>query len=100
MEYRKRMIQTLYVLAEARENTFMQIINLATEGEMKDIHNVFEIGDHFVFELGHFENMADANVQKLVQLYKDIENTYFDLMDLNSIDQKEVDDYSPIEPAI
>lgn len=100
MEYRKRMIQTLYVLAEARENTFMQIINLATEGEMKDIDKVFEIGDQFVFELGHFENMADTNVQKLVQLCKDIESTYFDLMDLNSIDQKEVDDYSPIEPAI
>lgn len=48
MEYRKRIIETLCALSEARETTFMQIINLAMEGEMKDIDSAFEVGDHFV----------------------------------------------------
>ena len=95
MEYKERIIETLYVLSDAREKTFMQIINLAMEGEMNDIHNAFEVGDHFVFELSHFDNMADTNVRKLAELCKLIESTYFDIMDLNSIDQKEVDGYSP-----
>lgn len=100
MEYRKRIIETLCVLSEVRETTFTKIINLATVGEMKDIDNAFETGDSFVFELGHFENMDDINVNKLVQLCKNIESTYFDLMDLNSIEQMEVDDYSPSDPAL
>jgi methanogenic corrinoid protein MtbC1 len=93
MEYKKRLIQTLCVLSDARETTFMQIINLAMEGEMKDIHNAFEVGDHFVFELSHFENMGDTNLQKLVELCKHIESTYFDILNLNSIDQNEVNEH-------
>jgi len=93
MEYKNRLIETLGVLTEVREKTFLQLINLAMENELKEIHEAFEIGEGFTFELSHFEGLTDTNVQKLVALCKNIESTYFDLMDLNGVNENEIEKY-------
>ena len=90
MEYKDRLIETLGILTELREKTFMQLLNLAMENEMKEIHEAFEVGDSFTFELSHFEGLTDTNVQKLVELCKMIEDTYSNILDLNGIDEEEV----------
>ena len=93
MEYKERIIETLVALSEARELTFMQLLNIAMENELKDIDNAFTVGDKFVFELSHFEGLTDTNVVKLVELCKNIESTYFDMMDLNGIDDADITQY-------
>ena len=90
MEYKNRLIETLGILTEVREKTFLQLINLAMENELKEIHEAFDIGEGYTFELSHFEGLTDSNVQKLVELCKNIEDTYFSLMDLNGIKENEI----------
>jgi len=93
MEYKERLIETLSVLSEIREKTFMQLLNLAMENELKEIDDAFEEGDKFVFELSQFEGLTDTNVQKLVDLCKNIESAYYDMIDLNGINEEEIDKF-------
>lgn len=78
-------------LIETREIIFSQIINLAMNGEMKEIDNVFEIGETYNFTLKHFDNTKDINVKKLVNLCKKTEQTIFTIMDLNGINENEIE---------
>lgn len=93
MEYKNRIIETLGILSEVREKTLLQIINLAMENELKEINDAFDIGEGFTFELSHFEGLTDSNVQQLVALCKNIEGTYFNLMDLNGINEAEIEKF-------
>lgn len=88
--YRNYVVSSLRALRDAREILFGQVLNLASSGEMKEIMDSFEFGDSFQFELKHFEDMQDPNIQRLVALIKDIETTYFDLLDENEVDEEEV----------
>lgn len=85
-----QIIETLENLIKARDIVFSQIVNLAMSGEMKEIENVFEIGEEYSFSLSHFKEVKDINVQKLVALCKQMEQTFFTIMDLNGISENEI----------
>lgn len=87
---REKMLEVLENLIEAREIIFTQIVNLAMSGELKHIENAFDVGDKYDFKLKHFESIDDINVQKLIKLCKNMEETIFAIMDLNGISENEV----------
>jgi hypothetical protein len=91
MEYRNQIIENLNNLIRVRGIILFQIINLAMSTEYKDLDNMFEVGEIFTFELSHFEDMNDVNIQKLVSLCKNTEATISTLMNLNNIQEEELD---------
>lgn len=91
MENRKlEIIEVIESLVEARDIIFTQIVNLAMSGEMSHIESAFDIGETYNFTLSHFEDVEDINVQKLVSLCKNAEETVFSLMNLNGINENEI----------
>ncbi len=63
------------------------------DNDLKDIDAAFETGDVYVFELSQFEDLTDPNLQKLAQLFKSIEKTFFNMIDLNQIDEEDIENY-------
>mgnify|MGYP001608353001 FL=1 len=57
---------------------------------LKHLENAFDVGDEYDFKLKHFETVEDINVQKLVRLCKNTEETIFTIMDLSGISENEV----------
>lgn len=87
---RKKILEVIQNLIEAREIIFTQIVNLSMSGELKHLENAFDVGDEYDFKLKHFEIIEDTNVQKLVKLCKNTEETIFTILDLNGISENEV----------
>ena len=88
--HREKILEVLENLIEAREIIFTQIVNLAMSGEMKHLEDIVDVGETYDFNLKHFETVEDINVQKLVKLCKNTEETIFTIMDLNGISENEV----------
>ena len=89
-EHRKQIIETIENLIQVRDIIFTEIVGLSLSGEMKHSENAFDIGDEYSFVLAHFEDVQDINVQKLVALCNNIEQTIFSLMKINGINDNEV----------
>lgn len=90
LTYREQTIEIITNLIKARNIIFEQIINLAMSNELDHLEGAFDDGDIYSFSLTHFENVEDVNVQKLVQLCRNAENTVFTIMDFNTINKDEV----------
>lgn len=88
--YRNRVIESLQLLGEIRNQLFTQIVNIASDGELKEILNVFEEGDYYDFEMDQFENSSDVNILKLMQLCKDIEVTFDSIQNMNAVGDEEI----------
>lgn len=87
---RKKILEVLENMIEAREIIFTQIVNLAMSGEMNHLEDAFDIDDKYSFKLKHFKSVEDINVKKLVKLCKNVEETIFSIMDLNGISENEI----------
>ena len=88
---RDTIIECIKYLMEVRELFFSKIINIEMTGDLKDINEVFSIGEVFQFEIAHIETSQDSNVQKLTSLYKQLDQTIDTIMNLNAISQEDID---------
>lgn len=88
---RDTIIECIKYLMEVRELFFSKIINIEMTGDLKDIDEVFSIGEVFQFELAHIETSQDHNVQRLTSLFKQLDQTIDTIMNLNSISQEDID---------
>lgn len=88
--YRNRVIETLVLLGEIRNQLFTQIVNIASDGEMKEILNVLKEGDYYTFEMDQFENSSDANIVRLMALCKEIEDTFDSIQNVNAVADEEI----------
>ena len=75
----------------SKRTIFSKIINIEMTGDLKDINEVFSIGEVFQFEIAHIETSQDSNVQKLTSLYKQLDQTIDTIMNLNAISQEDID---------
>lgn len=76
-------------IVDARHELFSSLIGVAMSGEYKELDEAFEEGDVFNFELEHFSNSKDVNVQKLHELIRKMEETYVSLLNLNGMSEAE-----------
>ena len=75
-DYRHYIIKTLETLEDSHGYIFAELLNLASTGEMKDIMSAFEEGDMYDFKYEHFEDLQDANIQKLLAVLKHLEQAF------------------------
>ncbi|MEJ5056163.1 hypothetical protein [Sphingobacterium sp. MYb382] len=100
MVYRYRVIETLHLLEDIRNQVFVQLVNLASDGELRETMELFEEGDYYTFELDHFENLNDVNVNKLLSLCKELEVIFESIQNMNAVRLEEIqrgEDTSPYE---
>ena len=90
--YRKQIIKTINKLIKARGKLLGLIISLAFTKEYKHLQDSFDIGDIYTFSLKQFEGAEDINLQNLVKLCKQHEKTISELININNIDDREIDE--------
>lgn len=90
MLYRNSVIESLQLLENVRNQVFTQIVNIAANGEMKEVLDVFEEGDYYTFDIDQFEDSTDVNIQKLFHLCKNIEGIYDSLLNVNAVGDEEL----------
>ena len=88
LKYKHEIEETLNTLVSQRHIIFERALNVAMNGVLKGINDVFENSDIYEFELNHLDNSSDTNLQLLVDLIKSIEKTTESIANLNSIDLK------------
>ena len=71
--------QTSSELDQIKNQLFTNLINLAMSGELQNINAVFDEGDLFQFELGHFKDSKDINIKILIDLLEKMEETIVEL---------------------
>lgn len=76
-------------IVDARHELFSSLIGVAMSGEYKELDEAFEKGDIFNFELAHFSESKDVNVQELYELIQKLEETYVSLLNLNGMSEAE-----------
>ena len=92
MEYRKQLIDSCITLQIADRELFIAALNLAMSGELKEVNEVFDTGDVFKFEWGHFDNCSDVNLAKIVKVHQSISSTLESLININNITDRELSD--------
>ncbi|GHB52815.1 MULTISPECIES: hypothetical protein [Mongoliitalea] len=88
--YREQLINSINELWEARVKVFGCIVSLAMTNHLKEINDAFEIGDVFEFQYAHFEDIDDSNIQSMIALCKEMDDTISRLMNINGIGKDEV----------
>lgn len=90
--HRFQLAKTVYYLEKTHELLFEQIINLSMAGEYRELQSVFEVGDTFEFSMEHFDDMQDADVNKLRRLCKKSEKMLFHLIEKYQLTDEEVEE--------
>ncbi|MEZ0538079.1 hypothetical protein [Fibrella arboris] len=88
--YREQLVDIINSLCEAREIVFGQIVNFGMQNELKEIDEVFAVGDTYNFSIEHFETSNDTNLVKVFELCKKIQETVESLMNLNLIEEEDL----------
>ena len=88
--YRKRLIETINILLESEEQFFSASVYLLLSGELKEIDEVFEVGDVYEFNLNHFKTSDDVNVKQMSELIEKIRGTVEFLMNVNNINDDDL----------
>ena len=89
--YRKRLITAYKNLLAFKTDIFTDALNIAMAGDMKEVNEAFEEGDVFTFSIEHLENSNDANLQKLVTILKQMDDTLASLANMNAIQESELE---------
>lgn len=87
-EYRNELIKTVNSLNESKEALLLRIVNIAMEGDFKDIADTFENGDVYEFNIEQFKNSNDFNLNNMVLLYKTIEENIDTIINLNKLEDE------------
>ena len=90
-EYKEKIRESIKVLVDLRHTVFTSALNILMKGEFKEIDEVFGTGDIYTFSLNHLDNSSDINVQRLVDLIKNIETTTESIININGFDIKQFD---------
>ncbi len=90
--YQQSIIDTIQQLQEAGDQVFTQALNIAMNGERKDLNDRFEVGDEVRFYLEDLEAVNDPNVQHLVALLGRIQETMDSLRNINGLNENDEED--------
>lgn len=90
MLYRNSVIESLQLLENVRNQVFTQIVNIAANGEMKEMLDIFDEGDYYTFDIDQFDGSNDVNIQKLLYLCRNIEGIYDSIQNVNAVRGEEL----------
>lgn len=90
--YREKIILAYRAMLETHEELIDRIINVGMCGEFAEINQVFKEGDTYKFNLEQFRGTDDANLNLLLKLFDELEETMNSLVNLNGITEEELED--------
>ena len=90
MLYRTSVIESLQLLENVRNQVLTQVVNIASNGELKDVLDIFEEGDSYTFDMDQFEESTDININKLMNLCKTIAVVYDSIQNVNAVRNEEL----------
>lgn len=88
--YRESIIEAARLLGEMENRLFTAMVNTGMCGVHKEIHQSFEQGDVFDFEISMFEDTGDANLEQFVGLLKKVASCRAALKNLNGLEDDEL----------
>lgn len=91
--YREKLLMTYNRLVEMHEELLTRIINVGMTGELEEINQVFEKDDTFEFNKEMFRESNDQNLNLLLGLHDNLEDTMNSFANLNNITQEELDKF-------
>ncbi len=90
--YREKIIMSYLYLQSMRDGLLDNIINVAMSGEYKSISDTFSLGDSYEFDLLQFRDTDDASLNKLIDVYDEMDAAMDSLINLNVITDQEIED--------
>ena len=91
--YREKLIMTYRELLKFDEELLARIINVGMTGELVDINETFQKNDIFQFDKEMFRGTKDQNLNMLLDLHDDLEETMNTFANINNITSEELDDF-------
>ncbi|MRX45832.1 hypothetical protein [Pedobacter puniceum] len=73
-DYKFQVLKTIEALEEIESILYTRMLNLAAEGELKEISDAFEVGDVVPFKYEDLKNIQDPNVNLLMNIFNDVVN--------------------------
>ncbi|TDN87091.1 hypothetical protein DET49_11445 [Salegentibacter sp. 24] len=92
--YREKIILSYRVLLKTHQKFQERIINVGMTGEFAEVNTVFQPGDTYNFDLDQFRGTNDINLNTLLALFDELENSMNNLASINGITEKELEDES------
>ena len=89
--YRERLIETYKYLLDVHSETMNHIVNLAMAGELKEIDESFEAGDIFQFDIDHFKDTNDTNLNMLIDFHENLNDMMVSIGNINALKEEELD---------
>jgi hypothetical protein len=71
-DYRFQIRKTIEALDEIEDALHSRMLNLAMEGELKEVNNNFEIDDVVSFKLSDFMDLEDPNIKLLMNIFNEV----------------------------
>lgn len=90
--YREKIIMSYLDLQSMRDVLMDSIINVAMSGEYKSISDSFSLGDSYEFDLLQFRDTDDASLNRLLDVYDEMDAAMDSLINLNVITEEEIEE--------
>lgn len=87
--YRENLKEALKNLVEVNRSIFDSLIDITMQGELKEWNDSVPIGEVHQFDFEIFRNSEDTNIQLLVKLIENIDDTYETIKNLNNIEMED-----------
>jgi len=91
--YREKLIMTYNKLINFHEELLTRIVNVGMTGELEDINKTFEKDETFQFDKEMFRGTEDQNLNLLLDLHDNLEDTMNSFANINNITQDELNDF-------
>lgn len=91
--YREKLIMTYNHLLDMHEELLTRIINVGMTGPLVEINTAFEEDDQFQFDKEMFRQTNDGNLNLLLELHDQLEDTMNSFANINNITEEELDDF-------
>jgi len=87
--YKENLKQALRSLITVNEAIYNSMVDIITQGELKDWNNSVPVGEEHQFHFEIFDNSKDVNIQLLVELMYKVDATFNEIKALNNINLNE-----------
>lgn len=85
MDYRETLQDGVELLEYFENRVFTIMVNLAMNGELSSIDELFEEGDALTFKECDFEKLDDVNIARLLKLYHTVIELRESLININKL---------------
>ncbi|MEX8547486.1 MAG: hypothetical protein V5804_07780 [Mucilaginibacter sp.] len=84
-KYKALLVEAINKLEDLNSSIYNLILNLAMQGELKEVNDLFKNGEIVNFKFDDFKNLSDQNVQHLIEIMTFIDEKYQTLKNINAI---------------